>query len=657
MAVARTARVFVCVVLLSLGVAAPAEAFIYWTDSSDYSIGRASIDGSGANDSFIADLPGVCGLAADGGFVYWGNSRLGAIGRATLDGADVDQSLIGGGLGTCGVSATGGSLAWANFGNGQSFDTSSIGIGSKNGATVRQTWVVGPADVNGPLGTASYDDGGGDAVYWVNEDGSIWRTPFEAQTPDQILPPLTVPGQAGIAVSAAGIFWEDAAHGRIGHSNLDGSDPEIIVTGLEGSPCGIAVDDSFLYWASQSAGAIGRSLLDGSSPDPDFIELGEQVSPCWLAVDADTASASVAPSQLAFGGVLVDGGPTPALDVTLSNSSDTSVDLVPAAPGIVGPNADQFTVSGDTCGATVPPGDSCSISVQFSPTSLGGKFATLTISTNDPSDNPVKVSVFGTGTDPEQSVAPSSISFGDQLVETTGADHTVTLTNGAGASSPDEIGQATLAGPDSSEFEVVSDDCSNTTVAIGDSCQLSLRFAPAVTGDAQASLSIPSDDPTSPATVAVSGTGTTPDLQVSPSSLQFGTQFTGEGGPTQTIDVDNSADGSGPLLTGAVSLGGADAGDFDLVFDNCSGASISPGDDCQIGVRYAPAASGPSQASVQIPSNGSTSPVVVALSGSGQATPVPPENPACTKLRAKLKKAKKRTTRRKLRKRLKRLGC
>jgi trimeric autotransporter adhesin len=233
----------------------------------------------------------------------------------------------------------------------------------------------------------------------------------------------------------------------------------------------------------------------------------------------------------------------------------------------------------------------------------------------------------------------------------------VSLSNGSGASSPDDIGQAALVGPDASQFEIVSDDCSNTTVAIGDSCQLSLRAAPTVTGEAVASLSIPSDDPTSPATVALSGTGTTPDLRVSPSSLQFGTQSIGEVRPTQTIDFDNSADGTGPLVAGGVSLAGADAGDFDLVFDNCSGASIPPGDDCQIGVRYAPVASGPSQASVQIPSNGSTLPVEVALSGTGVAVPAPPKNPACAKLRAKLKKAKKKTTRRKLRKRLKRLGC
>jgi hypothetical protein len=646
-------------VCLALLTAIRADAFVYWTDSGDYSIGRASIDGSGANDNFINDLPGVCGLAADGEFLYWGNSRLGTIGRSTLDGTGINQSLISGGLGTCGVSATGSSLGWANLGDGKSFSTSSIGIGKRNGTSVQQNWIVGPTDVNWALGTASYDDGAGINLYWPNFDGSLWSTPFEAQAPQRIVPPSPSGDfQGGIAVSDAGIFWINSV-GQLLHSNLDGSGISVLVSEINGSPCGVAVDDTYLYWAEQDDGSIGRALLNGSSPDPNFIDLGEEDSPCWVAVDADTASASVAPSTVGFGGVLVGTGPTAAQDVTLSNSSETSVDLVPAVPGLLGPNADQFTISGDTCGPTVAPGDSCTISLQFSPTSLGGKFATLTISTNDPSDNPIRVPVFGTGTDPDQSVSPSSIPFGNQLMDTVSPDRTVTLTNGSGASSPDDIGQATLVGPDAGQFEIVSDGCSNTTLAIDDSCQISVRFAPTATGDGTASLSIPSDDPTSPATVALSGTGTSPDQSVSPTSLAFGSQPVGTHSATQTIDVENSADGTGPLLVGNVSLTGATS-HFDIVFDTCSGRSISPGDECQVGARFTPSAAGGQSATVEIPSNGSTLPVAVSLSGTGTPAPSaspPGLNPRCKSLRAKLKKTKSKKKRKAIRKKLRKRGC
>jgi hypothetical protein len=62
---------------------------------------------------------------------------------------------------------------------------------------------------------------------------------------------------------------------------------------------------------------------------------------------------------------------------------------------------------------------------------------------------------------------------------------------------------------------------------------------------------------------------------------------------------------------------------------------------------------------VQIPSNESTSPVVVAVSGSGlqpaSSTPIP--NTTCQRLRAKLKKAKDKQKRKAIRKKLKRRGC
>jgi hypothetical protein len=86
--------------------------FIYWstvgpantpvtTDTPD-TIGRARLDGTGANPGFISvpsgEAPEIHGLAVDADHLYWsqvGFSGLrGAIARANVDGTNVDQSFI-----------------------------------------------------------------------------------------------------------------------------------------------------------------------------------------------------------------------------------------------------------------------------------------------------------------------------------------------------------------------------------------------------------------------------------------------------------------------------------------------------------------------------------------------------------------------------------
>jgi virginiamycin B lyase len=85
--------------------AASADAFVYWTNSSTVSssaIGRANLDGTSADQSFVSAPNYPNGVAVDGRFVYWTddgtnpNNDDGEIGRANLDGTNVDQSFITG---------------------------------------------------------------------------------------------------------------------------------------------------------------------------------------------------------------------------------------------------------------------------------------------------------------------------------------------------------------------------------------------------------------------------------------------------------------------------------------------------------------------------------------------------------------------------------
>lgn len=105
------------------GVAVDATSLYFVNHQS---IGRANLDGSGANPDFITGANNPTEIAVDGTYIYWANagagSDSGSIGRARLDGSGVDQTFISGrdvnGASVVnhptGVAVSGGYVYWSN---------------------------------------------------------------------------------------------------------------------------------------------------------------------------------------------------------------------------------------------------------------------------------------------------------------------------------------------------------------------------------------------------------------------------------------------------------------------------------------------------------------------------------------------------------------
>jgi uncharacterized protein YjbI with pentapeptide repeats len=78
------------------------SSFVYWTDVAHSSVGRANLDGTGVNPSFVAGAGNARGVAVDGQHIYWtqlvgtGQPQGGSIGRANLDGTGANASFITG---------------------------------------------------------------------------------------------------------------------------------------------------------------------------------------------------------------------------------------------------------------------------------------------------------------------------------------------------------------------------------------------------------------------------------------------------------------------------------------------------------------------------------------------------------------------------------
>lgn len=105
---------------------------------------------------------------------------------------------------------------------------------------------------------------------------------------------------------------------------------------------------------------------------------------------------------------------------------------------------------------------------------------------------------------PAITLGSNSVSFGNQLQNTTSASRTVTITNSGTATLT--VSSITVTGTNASSF-AETNTC--TSVPAGGNCSVSLSFTPATIGALTATLSIVSNVATSPSTVSLSGQGIT----------------------------------------------------------------------------------------------------------------------------------------------------
>ena len=119
-----------------------------------------------------------------------------------------------------------------------------------------------------------------------------------------------------------------------------------------------------------------------------------------------------------------------------------------------------------------------------------------------PPSNQVTVAV-----QPDITVTPTALAFGNVVVKTNSAYRVVTVSNDGTASL--SIGTVTQGGTNRNQFSTANDSCSGRTLARGQACTVSVRFSPTTRGLKTATLVISSNDPDeNPVAVQLSGTGT-----------------------------------------------------------------------------------------------------------------------------------------------------
>jgi hypothetical protein len=334
-------------------------------------------------------------------------------------------------------------------------------------------------------------------------------------------------------------------------------------------------------------------------------------------------SIAASPATLAFGSRDVDEGPSAVQTSTVANTGSEPVDLDGVTLGGSGAASfERLTGGPDDCSAsiTLDAGEECDVRVRFDPATTGAKAAAVTVQSSLPD---VSIGLTGTGIQTDLALAPGTLAFGDRDIDDGAtAVQTSTVTN-----TGSETVTFTSAGltANATHYEQVtgaSDDCAPTTsLAAGASCEVRLRFDPTTVGDKPSSFSIASNAAT--VVIDLTGTGTQTELTRSPAALAFGSQDV-DNGPTaaQASTVTNS--GTEPVTLSALSVGGADAGQFERLGgqagDCASGDTLAAGETCAVRVRFDPPATGDRTAAVTVDAAAPAADVTVALTGAGTQT-------------------------------------
>ena len=288
---------------------------------------------------------------------------------------------------------------------------------------------------------------------------------------------------------------------------------------------------------------------------------------------------------------------SPPMNVTFTNSEQAALSI--SGTNISGANSADFAQSATTCGSTLNPGASCTVSITFTPSAYGPRTATLSL-TDSAANSPQSVALAGTGS--PVAITPSTLTFPTQLINTPSASQAATLTNGGQADIT--ITSISATGPFTQ-----TNNC-GTTVTAGTSCTINVTFQPTASGPQKGTLTVV--DSAGTQTAALSGMGTV--MSFSPPSLNFGTQTVNTTSSPQIVTMTNV--GTASVSVSAIKSAGQRASSYSAT-QNCIG-TLAAGASCQISVTFTPKLKGVLNATINVGDTGGGSPQMIPVTGTGQ---------------------------------------
>lgn len=305
----------------------------------------------------------------------------------------------------------------------------------------------------------------------------------------------------------------------------------------------------------------------------DAVGSPQQIQLSGKGIAAGQPDISIDKVYINFGEIALGSDSTETVTLTSSGTVDLTIDSISTLTS-------PYSQTND-CPinpVTLAPDATCEMNVVFEPTIAGAYEKTITI-VDDATDSPQTIYIKGKGVSPNATLTPSTLNFGTQTVGKSSLRQQVTLLNsGTSTLTITEIKTS------STMFELTN-ECGET-LEPKSMCYLFVTFSPTTAGTFSfETLTVASDDPTSPATVFLFGKGITgPDVDIFPSIFDFGNTAAGTTSERQEFTVANTGDGDVSLYSIGVNS--------DFEEENDCPATLAEEESCVVNAAFTPRSGG-----------------------------------------------------------------
>lgn len=356
-----------------------------------------------------------------------------------------------------------------------------------------------------------------------------------------------------------------------------------------GGNCTVSV-----YFTPATTGTLTGTLTitDDASNSPQTVS---------LTGSGAASSISLSPTSLAFGNQALNTAST-SQNITVTNNGVTNltVSTVTASGGY----SDTTTCTG----LTLTPGQTCTITVTFSPTVAGSMPGAITVS-DTAAGSPHVATLSGSGL--LGVTFSANLTFGATNVGSTSNSQTMTLTNNQSTTFNFTY---TVSG----DFTAVGNGASpcNGTLAAKAKCTFGVTFSPTINGAIKGALAV---SPTGGSTIISGGlTGTgqnggTAPLTFSPTSLSFGNVGLGTVSTSKTVSIKNN----GSTSISITSVTGE--GFFTVTPSGTTpcGGTLNSGKSCTVTATFDPLVTGSILGAITVIDTASVSTQTVNMQGTG----------------------------------------